>query len=108
MPPPVIALVRLRSEELARVACDIVFVESGFHRAYYLSRGQNYEKVYDLAHLADISMTRLLFEQNSSLAKRNRPFFGIHDNMILFGSPAIFRGRLSEDSTQPIHEEGQI
>jgi len=27
-------------------------------------------------------MTRPLFEQNSSLAKRNRPFFGIHDNMI--------------------------
>lgn len=30
------------------------------------------------------------------------------ENVSYSGLPAIFRGRLSEDSTQPIHEEGQI
>ena len=70
------------------------------NEVYFSNRSLSLENEYDG-----------LFSSNRFIGHHEiKPFylrwFQIVDDF--FGSPAIFRGRLSKDSAQTIHEEGQI
>ena len=101
------------------IFAGISYVE-GFQKK--LAEVKNYEGFYEYTFWLIFNMLNVYARtQVKCTGGRIDSVVGMPDTVYVFelkvhgsaqealdGSPAIFRGRLSEDSTQPIHEEGQI